>query len=361
MLNPILEFLKKEKFYSALFVLVLLIYGTAAVLSKNSPAHESLKDKRSMERLENQEKAFQAKLRDPVKRAQFLKEHPAFLNAMQALTVLFFMALLGGLAIDYRLVFQPAFRKKISQESYPESTAWDLAMFVKVVILFLLISFLLTLVVAGFKKVFRPQDASHLYMLTHTILVNLFGLFFMVYWVRKKGGTVKDLGLRVSSKGILPEVFSGWLGYAAIVPVFALTLLGMVVISNLLSWEPAPHPLVFMFLDDSGSRFLLIYSLITAVIIGPVMEELFFRGFCYPIFKSRFGPAISAVLTASIFAVVHANTYAFWPIFVLGLALGYLYELRKSIVAPMVLHITHNAVFIGYFLMAQHLIQRYGS
>ena len=61
-------------------------------------------------------------------------------------------------------------------------------------------------------------------------------------------------------------------------------------------------------------------------------------------------------LSASFFALIHNNTFAFWPIFILGMGLVYLFEKRGSLIAPIVLHITHNIVFISYFFLAKRVI-----
>ena len=103
---------------------------------------------------------------------------------------------------------------------------------------------------------------------------------------------------------------------------------------------------------------MVLYSIFLATFLGPVFEEIFFRGFCYPILKKQFGIKTAMVLTAVFFALIHENTFSFWPIFLLGLALVYLFEKRGSLLAPMALHIVHNSLFIAYFFFAKNLIFR---
>ena len=56
-------------------------------------------------------------------------------------------------------------------------------------------------------------------------------------------------------------------------------------------------------------------------------------------------------LTASFFSLIHQNAFAFLPVFILGMGLGYLYEKRGTLVPSIMLHVVHNTVFIGYFFL----------
>ena len=67
------------------------------------------------------------------------------------------------------------------------------------------------------------------------------------------------------------------------------------------------------------------------------------------------------ILTAFFFALIHQNLFAFFPIFILGLCLCYLYEKRGTLVPSIVLHLTHNLVFITYFFLAKKVLFGHGS
>ncbi|HOW88594.1 MAG TPA: CPBP family intramembrane metalloprotease, partial [Candidatus Omnitrophota bacterium] len=63
-------------------------------------------------------------------------------------------------------------------------------------------------------------------------------------------------------------------------------------------------------------------------------------------------------LSAAFFAGIHHSGFVFWPVFILGIALAYLYDKRNSLIAPIVLHITHNTLFIAYFFLIKQIISR---
>jgi membrane protease YdiL (CAAX protease family) len=130
-------------------------------------------------------------------------------------------------------------------------------------------------------------------------------------------------------------------------------------VAEMLAYRPPGHPLVEIFLtEEQRAPWLIYYSIFLAVCVGPVVEEIVFRGFCYPIFKKRFGVPAGMIMSAGLFAWIHENSFAFWPIFVLGLVLAYLYEKRKSLIAPITLHVVHNGIFLAYFFLAKNFLMK---
>jgi len=232
-------------------------------------------------------------------------------------------------------------------------------MLFKVIVLFITVSLLLSLVLNGVEGLFHSKSSNNFVLLLHTTLVDIV-CFLLILWItRKENGNWKDLGLQVPSGKPFQEVLMGWGAYAAILPVFALILVALIYVANLFHYEPPPHPLVSVFLEEEKrSPALIFYSVFLAVVFGPIFEEIFFRGFCYPIFKKKFGRTAAMALSSSFFALIHDNTFAFWPIFILGMVLVYVYEKRGSLIPSMVLHITHNSIFIFYFFLAKNVVAR---
>ena len=73
-----------------------------------------------------------------------------------------------------------------------------------------------------------------------------------------------------------------------------------------------------------------------------VAEEMFFRGLLYGWLRSRLGVGRGLLLSALLFAVLHANLMAFLPILGLGLLLGWVYEQTGSLAVPAAVHLFHN-------------------
>jgi membrane protease YdiL (CAAX protease family) len=88
---------------------------------------------------------------------------------------------------------------------------------------------------------------------------------------------------------------------------------------------------------------------IAVVIIAPIAEELFFRGFIYQAFRRWRGVTQGMLLSAAVFAIAHISLIIVPSIFALGVILAYLFERRGSLAATMAAHIFYNA--IGFTLI----------
>jgi len=84
-----------------------------------------------------------------------------------------------------------------------------------------------------------------------------------------------------------------------------------------------------------------------AVVLAPVCEEVMFRGLLYPAFRRKIGSGLAMTVTAALFALVHPP-YTYPAIFVLGLALAYVYERTGTLAAPIAFHAMFNGwTFLG--------------
>ena len=89
------------------------------------------------------------------------------------------------------------------------------------------------------------------------------------------------------------------------------------------------------------------------LILMPVGEEILFRGIGYIGFASRFGQTKGILLSALLFAVLHGYLRSFVPlvlggipIFIMGLALAWLYIRTKSLIPCIVTHSLVNLILI---------------
>jgi membrane protease YdiL (CAAX protease family) len=83
------------------------------------------------------------------------------------------------------------------------------------------------------------------------------------------------------------------------------------------------------------------------VTFAPLLEELFFRGFLYPVLARRFGLILAVLFTAAGFSLIHAPqlAHAWGPvlvIFLVGLALTIARALTKSVAAALIMHMAYN-------------------
>lgn len=89
------------------------------------------------------------------------------------------------------------------------------------------------------------------------------------------------------------------------------------------------------------------------VLLAPLAEELFFRGWLYTGLRQRLTFWPSFVVTAALFAAIHwdANHRRILMVAPLALALGVLRELTGSIKATMALHALYNLIIVAITLL----------
>lgn len=68
------------------------------------------------------------------------------------------------------------------------------------------------------------------------------------------------------------------------------------------------------------------------------------RGVVYNRFKRICPPVLAAIISSIIFGIIHMNFVQGPYAFLVGLAAVYVYERYKSIIAPIILHVTANSV-----------------
>ncbi len=85
-----------------------------------------------------------------------------------------------------------------------------------------------------------------------------------------------------------------------------------------------------------------------SITLAPLMEELYFRGFLYPVLARKLGLPASVMITAVAFALLHGAQLMFsWGavlvIFLVGLVLTMVRAKTNSVAAGMVIHMAYNA------------------
>ncbi|HEY6768266.1 MAG TPA: type II CAAX endopeptidase family protein [Candidatus Sulfotelmatobacter sp.] len=90
---------------------------------------------------------------------------------------------------------------------------------------------------------------------------------------------------------------------------------------------------------------------IFAISFGPLMEELFFRGFLYPVLARRMGVIWGVLLTALPFGLMHAFQYgnawsAVLVIFIVGIVLTVVRAVTKSVGASFLVHLGYNGTLM---------------
>ena len=121
-------------------------------------------------------------------------------------------------------------------------------------------------------------------------------------------------------------------------------------LSALVDWSMTsvklPHPeqeSVSLFRQAHGAQQIGLF-LLQAVVIGPVIEEIFFRGFLFTFLKNYMATGLAVVVSATVFALAHVNVGASIQLWVLACVLALAYEHTGSLLLPISIHGLFNLV-----------------
>jgi hypothetical protein len=137
----------------------------------------------------------------------------------------------------------------------------------------------------------------------------------------------------------------------------AVMLIGLGALQSLL---PMPKDTPFEHLFDRPRDAYLLA--IIAVTLGPLMEELFFRGFMYPVVARRMGVAWGVILTALPFGLIHLPQYGWaWGaalvIVLVGVVCGVVRAQTGSVGASFLVHAGYNGTQMIIALVLTHGFQ----
>jgi membrane protease YdiL (CAAX protease family) len=96
----------------------------------------------------------------------------------------------------------------------------------------------------------------------------------------------------------------------------------------------------------SGSQSIeqRVLVILLAVAVAPLAEEFIFRFFLYGVLRRYAGRVVGLVISALLFAAVHAHLPSFAPLFVLGACFTLAYEWTGSLLVSMTMHSIFNSL-----------------
>jgi len=103
-------------------------------------------------------------------------------------------------------------------------------------------------------------------------------------------------------------------------------------------------------LQHNPQAIALVIIGISVVLLAPLAEEAFFRGFIFRRLAQRYRIGIAVALSAAIFGLAHLIPLIMLPIFGLGVLLASIVRARKSIVPSIFAHMTFNGIQIAILI-----------
>jgi membrane protease YdiL (CAAX protease family) len=151
------------------------------------------------------------------------------------------------------------------------------------------------------------------------------------------------------------------LGVLLAIPAWIGTILVVSIVTRLLELlGRTPQPGV---VDQAIARVDPTVLLVAIVLVAPVAEELFFRGVVFNAWLREYGVRAAILGSAALFAAIHADPSSLdtlidslakvVSIFGLGVGLAVLYQRTRSLLAPIAMHATFNAISLTLALLAR--------
>jgi membrane protease YdiL (CAAX protease family) len=192
------------------------------------------------------------------------------------------------------------------------------------------------------------------------VLINIALLFF--YLTFQKRAQIKSLwkdpSVETSSYfyDILMGIFTWFISFPVVV---ALNSLCEWINSTFFKFEEVDQVAVHFLKTSSSSTITLVITTMMIIITAPFIEEFLFRGCIQNFLRKRLGTFQAIVLTSFIFAMMHfspsqklSNIPLLISLFTFSLYLGFLYEKTRSLLAPIILHMTFNSISVIRILLS---------
>lgn len=239
----------------------------------------------------------------------------------------------------------------------PPPPRWGLRQILRLVLLAAVVSEATILLEWVVVRLFHPGwlDRS-VAALANTLLLDVVVLAVAgILLARRSGGGAGPSGSAGTGRpGAWAAIRFAAGSYLMFLPLLALTLIGVAAVLDALKLRPAPQPIFTLYLSESRAP-ILGWLLALAAIIAPAAEELFFRGLVHGWLRGRIGVGRSIGLSALVFALMHNDPVAFFPILGLGLIFGWVYERTGSLAAPVAVHMLHNAGMLYFASLVKSL------
>ena len=213
----------------------------------------------------------------------------------------------------------------------------DLFFFLALAVPALIASFFIVKIVPGSAVFGLPFQELLTQLLWYAVVFGALGALFRFrydqpFW--------RSLGWRFPFSGVLGTLVGG--------PLLALAVAAL---GYVLKAPEIPMPFEQMLRDKPTMMLFAIF----VVVLGPVSEELAFRGFLMPLFIRSFGVAAGIVGTGILFGLLHAAEYHWsWKhvllIVVAGTVFGWVRYKSGSTTASIFMHSTYNLTQFAAFV-----------
>jgi membrane protease YdiL (CAAX protease family) len=235
--------------------------------------------------------------------------------------------------------------------------AWSFGELARIVFLTVAVAMLLPFVVVAASSVGLgpPVLDAHLRITVSMLVLDAAAILIVAAFAVGKGPSVRrTFGL--SGPTLLSSILVGLRGYVTMFPWLFVVLFLVVEAAHALGLKPPIEPIQeLLFREDRP--LVLGLTAVLACLLGPVAEELFFRGVVFSTLRRRSSRTVAMLVSAAAFALMHGNPVGFPSILLLGCLLANLYERTGSLASSLSVHILHNTLLLSAALIVRRLAE----
>jgi membrane protease YdiL (CAAX protease family) len=232
---------------------------------------------------------------------------------------------------------------------------WSLGELARIIALAMLVCSLLPLVRLGVAWFQREWEFdSPLWIPVTTLVVELCVILGVFAFAAGKGTPARG-AIGLTTFRLRAALAVGLRGYVAVFPWVLLALFLTVELLRAFEVTVPVEPIQKLLLQE---RDPLVVGLTVALacVIGPVAEELLFRGVLYAALRRRLNRPTALLAGSAIFALIHANPVGCLSLFLMGILLADLYERTGTLWCPLIVHIAHNTLLTSLALVVRQLL-----
>lgn len=174
-------------------------------------------------------------------------------------------------------------------------------------------------------------------------LLGMGATIWIVFAIKRRKQQQTHLKWEIKNPGIVPFLVLGTLGLMA----------GIVLpLSELI---PMPDAIKESFMELFRQRGIFTFTL--AVVAGPILEEVLFRGIILDGLLKKYSPVKSILISSLLFGLVHLNPWQFVAGMIMGLFLGWIYYKTHRLLPCIIVHSMANLTgYLMRFLFSEELL-----
>ncbi|MCR5203054.1 MAG: CPBP family intramembrane metalloprotease [Lachnospiraceae bacterium] len=229
---------------------------------------------------------------------------------------------------------------------------WDILWILFVMVLLQMVAYIVCSIVyyngdfsVVYERVVATKNGDNTFIYFVSIVSAFLTLVYGVHKYHKKTefDTEEEISFRFNFKGIFYLIFVG--------------VGSSIILSFLLTFISGFAPEFFEKYNEKIDVMVVtgsIINLLYVIILGPVSEEVIFRGVIFKRTRFSFGLVAGNIIQAVIFGIFHGNIIQGIYTFILGLLMGYVVYKYKDVLSSIIAHIFFNVTSVLLSVLDKH-------